>query len=470
MIVWPDSSSVRTRKRRVFLRQPAQRDAHLLLVGLGLGLHRLGDHRLREHHALEQDHVVGIAERLARRDFLQAHAGGDVAGAHFLDFRALVGVHLQQAPDAVFLALDRVVDGVAGIQHARIHPDERELADVRVGHQLERERGELLAVVGLAEGLGFAVVHSLDRRDVDRRRQVVDHRVEHRLHALVLERGAAQHRHDLARDRALAQAVLEVLEREVTLLEVLVHQVLVGFGGRLEHLLAPLLAGVEELGRNLRQLELHSLGRVVPDDRLHADQVDHAGERVLGTDRHLDRHRVGAQTRAHLIVDLEEIGADPIHLVDEGEARHGVLVGLAPDRLGLRLHAAHRAVDHARAVEHPHRALDLDREVDVPRGVDDVDVVLGIGHVHALPETGRRGRRDGDAALLLLLHPVHGGSAVVDLAKLVIDAGVEQDALGGRRLAGVDVRRDADVSIALDGGLASHGSMLQYCRPDLVNP
>jgi hypothetical protein len=33
------------------------------------------------------------------------------------------------------------------------------------------------------------------------------------------------------------------------------------------------------------------------------------------------------------------------------------------------------------------------------------------------------------------------GGAVVHLAELVRDAGVEQDALGGRGLAGVDVRR-----------------------------
>src|SRR5205807_7078392 len=64
---------------------------------------------------------------------------------------------------------------------------------------------------------------------------------------------------------------------------------------------------------------------------------------------------------------------------------------------------------------------------------------------------------DGDAALLLLLHPVHRRGAVVHLADLVVYAGVEQDALGGRGLAGVDVRRDADVPVAFDGSLASHG-------------
>ncbi|EYR64418.1 hypothetical protein N866_11445 [Actinotalea ferrariae CF5-4] len=77
--------------------------------------------------------------------------------------------------------------------------------------------------------------------------------------------------------------------------------------------------------------------------------------------------------------------------------------------------------------------------------VDDVDLVAG-------PVAGRRGRRDRDAALLLLLHPVHRRGTVVRLTDLVVDPGVEQDPLGGRRLAGIDVRHDADVADLLEVG------------------
>jgi hypothetical protein len=92
----------------------------------------------------------------------------------------------------------------------------------------------------------------------------------------------------------------------------------------------------------------------------------------------------------------------------------------------------------------------------VAGGVDDVDAVFVEGQVHALPEAGGGSRGDRDAALLLLLHPVHRGGAVVHFTDLVVHTGVEQDALGRRGLAGVDVRRDADVAVALDGGLAGH--------------
>jgi hypothetical protein len=78
--------------------------------------------------------------------------------------------------------------------------------------------------------------------------------------------------------------------------------------------------------------------------------------------------------------------------------------------------------------------------------------------VHPLPETGSRGGGNGNAALLLLLHPVHGGRTIVHLTDLVIHTGVEQDAFGGRGLASVNVRADADIAVPLDGCFTCHSS------------
>ena len=138
-----------------------------------------------------------------------------------------------------------------------------------------------------------------------------------------------------------------------------------------------------------------------------------------------------------------EVGAEAVHLVDEADAGDVVLVGLAPDRLGLGLDAGDAVEHRDGAVEHAQRALDLDREVDVAGRVDDVDAVV-------VPEAGGGGGGDGDAALLLLLHPVHGGGALVDLTDLVVLAGVVEDPLGRGGLARVDVGHDADVAGALE--------------------
>ena len=139
--------------------------------------------------------------------------------------------------------------------------------------------------------------------------------------------------------------------------------------------------------------------------------------------------------------------------VDETHARHAVFIRLTPHRLRLRFNARHTVETCDCSIEHAQRPLDFDREVHVARRVDDVQAVL-------VPDRGRRGGRDRDAALLLLLHPVHRGGAVVDLTDLVVDPGVEQDPLGGRGLARVDVRHDPDVADLgeVDGGVGRHGS------------
>src|SRR5690606_38543841 len=102
---------------RIFLGEARQRDTHFFLVGFGLGFDGLRNHGLGEFHALEQDVLADVAQGFTRGHVFQAHHGGDVARQNFLDFGAVVSMHLQDAADALFLALDRVVHGFAGVQN-----------------------------------------------------------------------------------------------------------------------------------------------------------------------------------------------------------------------------------------------------------------------------------------------------------------------------------------------------------------
>ena len=182
-------------------------------------------------------------------------------------------------------------------------------------------------------------------------------------------------------------------------------------------------------------------------------QVDDAGEVALGADRQLDDRRRRLEAVLDHLDGAEEVGAGAVHLVDEAHARHVVLVGLTPHRLGLRLDAGDRVEHGDGAVEHAQRPLDLDREVDVARRVDDVDPVV-------VPERRGRRRRDRDAALLLLGHVVHDRGALVDLTDLVGLAGVVEDALRRGGLARVDVGHDPDVAVALEGDTLALPSLL----------
>ena len=62
---------------------------------------------------------------------------------------------------------------------------------------------------------------------------------------------------------------------------------------------------------------------------------------------------------AHHVAGAVEVGAHAVHLVDKADARHAVLVGLAPHGLRLRLHARHRVEHGDGAVQHAQRALHL---------------------------------------------------------------------------------------------------------------
>src|SRR6185503_9884103 len=154
----------------------------------------------------------------------------------------------------------------------------------------------------------------------------------------------------------------------------------------------------------------------------YARSLHGALELVFGADRQLNRDRVAFELAGNLRERFLEVRADAVHLVDEADPRHTVLVGLAPHGFRLRLDARDRIEHGDRAVEHAQRALDFNGEVDVAGRVDDVDAMVA-------PEARRRGGGDGDAALLLLLHPVHHGGAFVDFADLVRNTRIEENSL-----------------------------------------
>src|SRR5438093_13685851 len=91
------------------------------------------------------------------------------------------------------------------------------------------------------------------------------------------------------------------------------------------------------------------------------------------------------------------------------------------------------------AIDYAQRALDFSGEVDVTRRVDDVDPAVA-------PEARGGRRRDRDATLLFLLHPVHDGGALLDLADLVRHLGVDDEPRGGVRVPVGYVSRDARLS------------------------
>ena len=97
-------------------------------------------------------------------------------------------MHLEQPADALALALGGVERIAARVEGAGVDAEVSQLADVRVRLNLEHQCRERRGRIGFAHFLFVGLrVDARHRRNVERRRQIVDDRVEHRLHALVLQ-------------------------------------------------------------------------------------------------------------------------------------------------------------------------------------------------------------------------------------------------------------------------------------------
>ena len=95
--------------------------------------------------------------------------------------------------------------------------------------------------------------------------------------------------------------------------------------------------------------------------------------------------------------------------------------------------------NHDATIENAETALHLGCEIDMARRVDQVDRAV-------TPLEGNAGAVDGDAALALFLVVVGLGRAGIDSAQAIRGAGIIEDMLGGRRLAGIDVGDNAQVA------------------------
>ena len=383
--------------------------------------------------------MLFVAERITGRGILQTDGRGDIAGIHNGQILSVVRVHEQNSAHPLALILVGVEDGLACLQTAGVHAEERQLANVGIRHDLEGQGGERRVVRRLARLVFLSLrVDAGNCFFVQRGRHILDNRIQQFLNALILVRGAAGDRNGLVGDGRLAQRGADHLFGDVLALKIQRHDLVVLFRDRLEHVVA--VAACELLHICGDLFLAHVLTELIIEDiGPHLDEIDHAAEGIFASDGQLDGNGVTLESLVHHLQDIEEIGTHHVHLVHVNKARDMILVGLSPYSLGLRLYTALGAQDGHAAVQHTQGALHFHGKVHVARSVDNVNAVIP-------PETGGGSTGDGDASLLLLNHPVHGGSALMGLAKFVIYTGVVQDAFSRGSLTGIDMCHNTDVS------------------------
>ena len=253
--------------------------------------------------------------------------------------------------------------------------------------------------------------------------------------------GRADQREDLAGHRRAAEPLDQLLLRERSFREERLHQLLVGFRHHLDQLLTrPGSAVRKRVGHvSLRHLAAAVGGK---RERLHAHQVDDAGEGALLADGELDRNdlaRAIAAQRFERALEARALALQPAHDDDAREVERG---GLGPELFRLDFDAGHRVDAHERAFRDAERRLRVAEEVGEARRVDDVD--LGLLPLEA-GEAGGEGVLAGD----LFVVEVGDGRAVVDLAQPVDRACDEQQCRDQLRLAASAVSYHGNVP---DGG------------------
>ena len=399
----------------------------------------------------ELDLLLAGTQGVADGEDARVEQADDVACVGFIDDGAVLRHQLGAGGQLDVLALLHMVGFHAALELARADAHEGDTVAVglvHVGLNFEDEGRELIAAG--VNGLAGQAVHAGQRGGGE-----AEEVLEEGLDAEVGQRRAEEHGAQLAAQHAVEVKFLGSAVQQLDL----VHQLLVQVGG--EQLVQ---CGIAQLGLGLLDL-LDAVGAAVAGESKHfaGVAVEHALELLAAADGPVHGVGLDAQNFFDVLHQLEGVAGLAVHLVDEGEDGD-VAQGADLEQLdGLGLNALGGVDDHDRGIRCHQGAVGILREVLMARGVQ---------NVHALAcvvELQHRGS-DGDAALLLDVHPVgHGvlcALLALDRACLIDGSAVQQQLFGQRRFAGVGVADDRKRPAALDFFTICHISfVLLRCGP-----
>ena len=214
----------------------------------------------------------------------------------------------------------------------------------------------------------------------------------------------------------------ELLVRESSLVEELLHQLVTALGHQFDQLLPVLPATVRIVVRDVSHREFSAAVTLV-DVGLHARQVRHAPEVLFRPDWDLDRDTCSSEIFLDRRQRFGEAGPVPVAPVDEDEARHLEFIAELPYLFRLHLCAGNTVDDDDSRVRNTQGCAGLLDHVPEAGRIEHVDLVL-------LPFAERQLGRNRHLAFDFFLVVVRRRVPIVDAAE------------PGRRAAGVEGRRN----------------------------
>ncbi len=142
---------------------------------------------------------------------------------------------------------------------------------------------------------------------------------------------------------------------------------------------------------------------------------------------------------SHGLNSAKIICAHTVHFVYKSNSRNAIFVCLSPNSFRLRLNPGNSVKNGNSTIKHAQRTLYFNSEIDVTGSIDNID--LG-----SQPKYGCSSGGDRNSPFLLLLHPVHGSSALMNLPNLMSSSRVEKNSLCRCCFSCIDMRHDTDIS------------------------
>jgi hypothetical protein len=365
------------------------------------------------------DRLVARRQPVPGVRLFELRHGADVSRTERVGMADVLAARHQELADALLVVGARVHHLRVVRHRALVDAEQVDAARERVGTGLEHVREHL------AIGVGLEREALLDRDPLvlDRRREVVDDRVQEPVRAQAGRRHAARDREDVALVGALLERVDDLVVCDLLAFEIALHQRLGVLRDLVHELLAVLL---REVGEIVRDGDLGAVA-VVVGVGLHVHEVDQAAQLVLGADRDLGGHDMGPEGLLERVQRAEEVGSLAVEHVHVDESRHVQLLRALPQPARGDLDAHHAVDDEDRGLGYAQRPERVGDEAGLAGRVDQVDL-----HVAPFERGERRG--DGHAAGLLVLVGVRDRRTVSHRAEPGRRSRFEQQGLVQRRL------------------------------------